>query len=311
MLRVWVFALLSSVSLLPVADALPARVPGTRVSLDAPPGFVASERFAGFENAEQQSSIMVSELPGPASQMQKGMSGKALASRGMRFIRSEDLTIAGQPARLIHVSQSAQGVDYLKWILIGGDASKTIMVVGTFPEANADLSEPIRRAVRSASWGLRKASLYEGLTFRIDPTPKLRVAGRVSNMLAFTESGSMEPTDGGSDQGVLVFGSSISEAAIEDVEAFSRERAPKTEKIRIERIVSGRALTVDGLPGYELIADAKGVKDGRPLRMYQLVLADAKTYYIGQGFVHRDRGDEVVAQFRQVTGTFRRLHPPK
>jgi len=153
--------------------------------------------------------------------------------------------------------------------------------------------------------------MYEGLSFRIDPTPKLRAAGRLSNMLVFTETGSMEPSDGSSKQGVMVFGSSLSEADIGDVEAFARARAPKTEKVRLERIVSGRAVTVDGLPGYELLADAKGVKDGSPVRMYQVVLADAKTYYIGQGFVHPDRGDEVVEQFRQITGSFRRLHPPK
>ena len=47
------------------------------------------------------------------------------------------------------------------------------------------------------------------------------------------------------------------------------------------------------------------------MRLYQVVLADAKNYYLGQGFAHPDRADEAVEQFRQITGSFRRLHPPK
>ena len=45
--------------------------------------------------------------------------------------------------------------------------------------------------------------------------------------------------------------------------------------------------------------------------MYQLVLVDKTTYYLAQGFVSAERGPAVVAQFRQVTRSFRRLNPPR
>jgi len=41
------------------------------------------------------------------------------------------------------------------------------------------------------------------------------------------------------------------------------------------------------------------------------VLVDKTTYYLAQGFVSADRGPAVVERFRQVTGSFRRLHPPR
>jgi hypothetical protein len=47
----------------------PVRVPGTRVSLNPPPGFSPAHQFPGFQNGDIQSSIMVTELPGPASAM--------------------------------------------------------------------------------------------------------------------------------------------------------------------------------------------------------------------------------------------------
>src|SRR5574341_1682765 len=45
------------------AAADPVRVPGTRTSLEPPKGFSLSTRFPGFERAEAQASIMVSEIP--------------------------------------------------------------------------------------------------------------------------------------------------------------------------------------------------------------------------------------------------------
>ena len=41
--------------------AQPIRVTGTSIVLAPPPGFVASERFPGFERADLQASIMVTE----------------------------------------------------------------------------------------------------------------------------------------------------------------------------------------------------------------------------------------------------------
>ncbi len=77
------------------------------------------------------------------------------------------------------------------------------------------------------------------------------------------------------------------------------------------REVVGRAITGDGMPGYELVGVANDLRSGREVRMYQLVLVDKTTYYLAQGLVSADRGPAVVDQFRQVTTSFRRLRPPK
>jgi len=73
----------------------------------------------------------------------------------------------------------------------------------------------------------------------------------------------------------------------------------------------GRALTVDGLPGYEIVAQANDARTGREVRMYQLVLVEQRTYYLAQGFVPADRARVMLDQFRQVTGSFQRLKTPR
>jgi len=292
------------------AHAAPVPVAGTRVSLDPPPGFVPAQRFPGFQNEAKGASIMVTELPGPAAQMQKGMTRELLATRGMTLIRSQMVKVGGD-ALLVQVSQSASGTDFLKWMLVAGDAKQTVMIVATFPKASAGLSLPLKRAILSASWAgaLPKALPYEGMTFRVDPTPALKLAGRVGNALVFTESGTMGQGD--TDQAVLVMGSSFGDASLANVEAFARERAAHSTHVGPLRNVQGRVLTADGLPGYELVAEGNDVKTGHEVRMYQLVLVDKTTYYLAQGFVSADRGPAVVERFRQVTGSFRRLRPPR
>jgi hypothetical protein len=280
--------------------------------MDPPAGFVASARFPGFENAASAASIVVSELPGPAADMQKGMTAKTLATRGVTLLRRETVKVDGQDAVLIQGSQSASGVTFSKWMLIGGDAQKTIMIVAAFPESAAeDLSQAVRRSLLSTSWSRapREVNPFEGLMFRVDATRKLRLAGRTAGMLVFSETGSIEPAS--ASDAILVVGNSITEVKIEDVEAFARARAAKTERTGPLRNIQGRAVTADGLAGYELVADTKDLKSGKDLSMYQFVVADDATYYLAQGFVSPERAELMLPEFRKVTGSFRRLHPPK
>lgn len=309
-LRILLSALVASALMAATGFAAPTHVAGTSVTLNPPPGFVASQRFPGFEHGGKGASIAVTELPGPSEKMREGMTRENLATRGMTLIRSQPVKIGGKDALLIQVSQSAEGRDFLKWMLVAGDAQKTVMVVGTFPKAAADMSLPIKRAVLSASWGGEvKAQPYEGLSFQVAPTPALKLAGRVGNVLVFSESGSMGQGDAA--QAILVVGSSSSAAPITNVERFAKEHAARTTQVSALRNIQGKAVTLDGLPGYELVAEADDVKSMREVRMYQLILADQATYYLAQGFVSAGRGPAIMDRFREVTRSFRRSRPPK
>ena len=292
-----------------VSAALVA-VPGTLVKLDPPPGFTLMERYPGFESRAKNASIMVSELPGSASEVRRGMTKENLAGRGMILMSSQSVRVNGQSALLLQVSQRAAGMDFLKWMLVAGNEKKSVMIVGSFPKASPALGPAIRQALLSATWNASPAAAtFEGLTFRVDPAPKLKLAGRVGNLVLFSESGKIEPSD--STQAMLIIGSSYAEATITDVEAFARMRAGKTTRIGPLRNILGRTVTTDGLMGYELTARTNDAQSGKDLQMYQLVLADKTTYYLAQGFVTPQRAGVILPQFRLVTGSFRRVPPTK
>lgn len=307
--RVWPIALAPLVATLiasAAAQAGPVRIPGTDVRIEPPAGFSRAERFAGFEHPELGASIVVTEIPGPVTEVRRGMTRKGLASRGMLWIGSQSVSLESGEALLIHASQRAQGVDYFKWMLVGGTEQRTVMVVGSFPtDAAAELSEPIRTSLLTVSWtGKGREDLFEGLPFHVDATPNLRLTERMGNLLILTESGSM--SGGNPDMAVLVVGGSHSPVEIADLESYAKKRVSQTERLTKVRNLKGQALTVDSLPAYELTAVGTDPKLQRSVALYQLMLVDGDTYYLVQGFVASRRMAAMLPVFRKVAGSFRR-----
>lgn len=289
------------------ATAAPVAVPGTRVTLEPPAGFTLAERFPGFQRARDHASIMITELPAPASEIRQSMTRDNLAQRGMTLLESQTVNHAGADALLAKVSQQAQGTLFLKWMLVTGDARSTTLVVGTFPgAAENELGAPIRNAVLSSTLGAAlPKDHFEGLSFRIEPGAKLKIAHRMSNMLLLTATGAIG--SGAPDAPVYVVGSSVSNAAIGELSAFAHARVNKTAQIKDVRNLQGRTIELDGLEAYELEADASDAKTGQPMRLYQAIARDANGYVIAQGLVGAAQAGEYVPAFREVTKSFKQV----
>jgi hypothetical protein len=283
------------------------RVPGTTVTLAPPEGFSLAQQYPGFERPEAQASIMVTELPGPAGDMIRSMTGPALASKGVTLMSARDEVIKDKPARLLHVRQKTTRGEALKWILIAGDATTTIMIVGTFTEGvSPGIGDVIQQSLLTTSWGsAATSSPFEGLPFRVAPTARLKLARRVSNMLMFTESGTIGTQ--GSTEALYIAGHSIGEGQIRDLRGFSESRATQTTLTKEVSNFTGRVIQVGGLDAYELEADAADARSGRAMRLYQIIIPDETGYFILQGLIRADRAGEMFPEFRAVTASFRRV----
>ena len=288
--------------------AQPIRVTGTGILLAPPPGFVASDRFPGFERADLQASIMVTEIPAPASEMMRGMTAPALATRGMTLISSTTQVLDGRPSLLLKVSQQAPGATVLKWMIVSGDVKTSVMIVGTFPrEREPQIGEAMKDAVLSTRWNAAAAppDHFEGLAFRISPINSLKIAGRMSNMLVLTETGKIAPQGAGA--AVFVAGTSLAAVDLADLKGFATARARQTKQLNTLRVLEERPTTIGGETAYELIADGKDAATGRPVTLYQVVLPDRDGYVLMQGMVASPRASELVPEFRKVAQTDRKV----
>ncbi|MEO6213813.1 MAG: hypothetical protein ABIP65_09330 [Vicinamibacterales bacterium] len=288
-------------------SAQTVRVSGTSVALAPPAGFSPSERFPGFERADLQASIMVTEIAAPVAVLTRGMTAAGVASRGMTLISSTRLHVDGSPALMLHLAQSASGSAFLKWMIVAGVAKGSVIIVATFPKsAEPELSAPLKASLLSTRWGVTAApDHFEGLPFRISGTPLLKIAGRLSNMLMLTESGTMGPH--GPDAALLAIGSSIAPVRIDDLKAFAAARASETKQLKDIRISQQGATTIDGVAADEIVAEGTDRTTGTKVALYQVILPDRGGYILMQGMVSPARASVMVPEFRRVAATFRRL----
>jgi hypothetical protein len=272
-----------------------------------PPGFSAAKDYAGFEHVELQSSIMVTELPAPLSATTSGLTAEGLASKGILLLGSKAVTAGGREALLVKALQKVGEAEFRKWMLVGGDGKRTVMIVATFPTTATDaLNVPLVRSLLSASWVADSVPfVFEGLLFQVTPSARLKIAARMTNVLLLNESGIIDPP--GTDQAFYLVGNFPDKVDVADLKTHSEQRARQIRHSKDLRNLVWSTTQLDGLQAFELVADATDVKTGKHTTFYQVLASDGEGHFLVQGSVVAERASEMVEEFRRVTATFRRV----
>ena len=282
-------------------------VVGTRASLIPPAGFTPSERFPGFSQESTNTSIMVSEIPGPFIETSSGLSDAAgLAKRGMVLLGNQKVSVVGYTGILARVRQNMGGTDYLKWLFVIGDEQDTLFVVAVFPKAlELKLSEKLKASILSVRWDKKKAiEPTEGLNFSIAPGGDLRIANRMANALAFTKNGVFPNKD--IDDPFFIVAQSLAKTDIPDHEGFAKARVLKTAEVTDVEIESSKKITIDALNGYEIVATAKDKASNKPMVIYQIILFEDQGYFIMGGLVGERNRQPSLKVFEEMAKTFKR-----
>jgi len=302
-------ALLASLPVLPASAGERVRAKGTTVRMEPPEGFVPADRFTGFQREDAQSSIQVNVVPGPRSEMVKAMTRAGLASRGMTLIASTTQTVNAKDALVLHVEQDGNGVAHEKWLVLAGDETAAVMLIGTTPKsADAKLRAAVRAARLGATWDAGSPTdRYEGLPFRLTPAGTLTDVRRMGGNVVLTQPG--RPKTGAAGDPLYVAGMSHSAVAVGDLAEYSKSRAARTETLLAVGNLRGRETKVAGLDAYEIVADAKDTKSAAPLLLYQVLVPDGKGYWIMQGIVAAECSEEWLPVFRKITESIRKQEP--
>ena len=287
------------------------RVPGTKVSLDPPDGFEATKQFPGFTMESAGSSIMVTEMPAPFSEASKGMTKEGVATRGMELLEKTEVDAGPGRAQLLHLSQEANGIKYLKWMLAFGNEAESVVVVAAFPEKLAkELKEVMKQAVLSTQWDAGgKVDFSEGLTFTVKESADLKIATTIGNTVIMSRNGVMPQKD--PSEPLVVAGSSISEnwTVPGDKAAYARERLVRGDLIVGGDITSEKTVKFDGLSGYLMEADGKDRKAGVPIYSMQCMLFTSDGYYVLQGLVGAAEKEKYAKVFLTIMKSFKQVKP--
>lgn len=283
------------------------KVPGTKVSIAPPANFKPSAQFPGFGDEENGSSIMITELPAPYTQVADGFTKEALATRGMRLLSRKEISLNGRPALLLHVMQVLQSIAYLKWMVVTGNEKETALITATFPERlKAQFSSELERSSLSARWDAEaEIDPLAGLNFSFKDDPSLKFARRVSNMALLTKDGALpgKPTN----EPLFILASSFSQLTILDIKKFAEERLMRIENVSGIAIKKQYDVTIAGMQGSEIIAEGEW-KDlpKAPMTFYQVLLIDGKNYFLMQGFAPREEQGKYLTIFKRIAQSFRK-----
>jgi len=280
------------------------RVAGTKIKIQAPEGFVKAVQFPGYLMQDTSSSIMITTIPGPYAEITKGFSKEGFVRQKMKLISKEEQVVGEAQGLLIHASQNARGVDFLKWILVFGNKSETTMVTATFPEQFKDeLSEILKKSVLTTEWDKSmKLDFFEGITFRVKEFGSLKIANKMGNNLFLSANGKFPQED--ESEPLVIVGSSISEDwKIPNMKSYCNLRLKHIKGLAAPKVIEEKRVKIGGLEGYLIYAKGKGAKGD--LYVEQCLLFTDDGYYIFLALVGSEKKDKYVEDFRNILNSFK------
>jgi hypothetical protein len=279
-------------------------ITGTKASLTPPAGFAPSEQFPGFIHETSGASIMVTEMPAPYSKIVEAFTKEELATKGMTLISRRPHTVSGKAGVLVHLRQVVQGTAYLKWMAATGTEKETVLITATFPEQfKLKWSAALEKAVANAQWNeSAEVDQLAGLNFAIKDHPEMKIARRITNLLLLTSDGMIpgKPTN----DAMLIVGSAVANVAIDDLKQFAADRLREITQIKGATIKQQNAVTLAGMPGSEIIAEAEWQNPTAPATVFQIILRSENSYFIMQGFAPRAEQEKYLKIFRGIAQSF-------
>ncbi|MCF2494776.1 hypothetical protein [Dyadobacter chenhuakuii] len=278
-------------------------VAGTKISLIPPKGFEKAANFAGFQQTQSGSSIMVMSIPGHFEKLRAGLTKEAFLTQGVEISEIETLKLNDMPAAFFTGTQNAHGNVYTKFILCFGKDDESVMINGAFPQNLQEVGKGIKQAILGAYFDAdRKVDPFEAIDYEISTTgSKLIFAKNVANSLIYTMDGKV-PTEL-ADRTSYILTKSFSKMEIEDKKLYCLNRAKQLyPEIRIDSVGQ---LSVDGIAGYELLGTANNKKFDQEEKVYMAILFSDNLYYIMIGSSNNDMASN-MQNFKSITKSFKR-----
>lgn len=279
--------------------------PAIRIGLEPPPGMTVSTHFAGFEDAGGKTTIKILDLPlSMYDQLEKTLFAETSAGAGVTVDKRESFPFQDGIGFLITFHVVKDGTTTRKWVMLASSMSPavpnlTALIEVEVPQAAAaTYTDAVVRAAL-ASVTFRPPPIDEQmkmLPFKLDALAGFRVMQVMPNGVAILTDG---PTNDLTRQPYMIVAVGAS-APVEpgDRENFSR-RLLASAPLRDLRVTSSEAMRINNLPGYEIRAQAVGVRND-PLTLVQWVRFGSGGFLRVIGVSAKSDWDKLFPRFREV-----------
>ncbi len=276
---------------------------GSKINMIAPKAFAIATSFMGFQQAETNSSVMVMDIPGPYSEIVKGLTKENLLKQGVILQSIENVTLNGLPGVLIKGEQTVSEFVFTKYTLTFGTDKETILINGIAPKNRPDLEKVVKNSLLSTVYSPDKVlTPLDTVDFEISTEGTNFVfAQSMSNMLVYNRDGKLQTES--IDKASLVIAKAFSKVEITDKKEFAINRI-KVLPVQITKIENIVAIEINGLSGFEITAEGVDRKTGNKEQAYQVMLFVDNSYYILFGS-SEDNFENNLKVFKKLASTFK------
>jgi hypothetical protein len=253
---------------------------GSRVGLIPPAGMVASDKFDGFSDPDEEAAILINVLPAAAyAQIEKTVDGDAAKKQGVHLEKREPITLNAGKGFLLSGWQTAEGSRFRKYLLLVAADDLTVLVTIQVPDQDAKYSDKGLRDALATLAVRAKVPESEELTllpfevgdlagFRIDGALRGR-ALMLSDVPAAADAGRKDASDNTARAHFLIAAVPGGPTDPADRPNFAKLSFDEIGGIRNVRLTMSEPLRVNGQSGYQTMADAQDARTGTDVKVVQ------------------------------------------
>jgi hypothetical protein len=279
-------------------------IPGTRVSLQLPEGFSISDSFPGIEREELGAMVVVSEMPAPLQKILAGLTKDEMDAQGITLLGTRQVTVNGMDGTLFDLKQDDSDGPIHKWLLLFGNDKATVVLSAAAPEMlETVVSKSIETCLLAAKWdSTKELDPYEGLGFSLRQSETFEVRGRRPGGILLARKEAPEQLTP-SEPILVVY--SATEPEVAPLQIFAKNELTQNSQFTDFSNFSERSLTVNGLKGYEIIADAKEPNLGVAVRILLVAVRTPDQDMVIEGIVAPESWEKYIPEFHGLAESFR------
>jgi len=254
---------------------------GSRVGLVPPTGMVASDKFDGFNDPNEDAAILITVLPPAAySQIEKTLDTEAAKKQGVHLEKREPIALSAGKGVLLSGWQAAEGARFRKYLMLAPADDLTVLITVQVPEKDTTYPD---RAVRAAlatlavrekvpeseELSLLPFAVGELAGFKIDGVLRRRALMLSDAMPTGANGGGKDDADNKARAHFLIAAVPGGPADPADRANFARLSFDEIGGIRNARLTMSEPLRVGGQSGYQIMADAQDAGTGADIKVVQ------------------------------------------
>ena len=292
----------------PIPVAAPAEpyvnIPTTRVSLPLPEGFSIADAFPGIQREELNAMVVVTEMPAPAKKFLAGMTKEEMDAEGMTLLSTKQVKVSGTDGTLFDAKQEDQDGAVHRWILVFGNDKSTVVLSAAVPELlETVVAKTLESCLLAAKWDLNKElDPYDGLGFSLRKSETFEIRGRRPGGILLARKEAPEQLSPA--EPILVI-YSATEPEIAPLPTFAKAELTQNSQFTDFSNLAERTLTVNGLSGYEIIADAREPDLDVKVRILLVAVRTPDQDMVIEGIVGPDNWEKYIPEFHGLAESFR------